>query len=78
MTTLFLNIGIMELIIILIILTPTLLLPIYCLIDLFKRDFSNDKNQRIFLILLLLLAPFIGSIIYLAALRKDYPLKERF
>ncbi|MCI0920330.1 PLDc N-terminal domain-containing protein [Sphingobacterium rhinopitheci] len=76
MTSLFINIGVMEMLILLIILTPTVILPIYCMFDLFKRDFSKDKNQRILLILLLLLAPFIGSLIYLLALRKDYPVKH--
>lgn len=78
MIYLFTNIGTPELIIILLtlILTPTVILPIYCMVDLFKRDFSKDKNQRIFFILLLLLAPFIGSLIYLLALRKDYPIKN--
>lgn len=78
MTTFFINIGVYEMIVILFILVPFVLLPIYCLIDLFKRDFSKDKNQRIFIILLLLLAPFLGSIIYLVALKKDYPLKNPY
>jgi len=74
--SLFINIGTQEMIILLFIVVPTLLLPIYCLIDLFKRDFSGQKSQQYFLILLLVLAPFIGSILYLTVLKKDYPLKR--
>lgn len=76
MTTLFFNIGLQEIIILLFILGPTLLLPIYCLIDLFKRDFSKNKNQQLILVILIVLAPFIGSILYLTVLKKDYPLKR--
>ncbi len=76
-TTLFINIGVQEMIILLIILLPTILLPLYCLIDLFKRDFTNNGSQRLLITLLIILAPFIGSLIYLLALQKDYPRKNR-
>jgi len=81
MTSLFINLGTQEIIIITFALIPTLLLPLYCLIDLFKRDFSGQKSQQYILILLLILAPFIGSILYLSSLKNDHPLKknkERF
>ncbi len=49
---------------------------IISLLDLSKRDFSKDNKQRFFYILLLVLAPIIGSSLYLTSLRYNYPLKS--
>lgn len=74
---LFLNIGSVELIILLIFAIIPLGLLIYALIDLMKRDFSNKQTEQILLFILVIFASVIGPIIYLAALRKNYPIKRR-
>lgn len=49
-----------------------LFLMIYCLIDLMKKDFRRKQIEQILIFLLLIFLPFIGSIIYLLFLRKNY------
>lgn len=75
---LFLNIGISELLIILIVISlsiiPLILMAI-AFIDLFKRNFKYNSLDRLLLGLLILFAPFLGSLIYLITIRKHFPLK---
>lgn len=66
----FLNLGVMEVLIILVILIVPAILTIYCLVDIFRAQFV-DNNSRILFLLLVLLVPIIGSILYLA-MRSNY------
>lgn len=66
----FLNLGIMEVLIILIILIVPAILTIYCLVDVFRSQFV-DNNSRILFLLLILFVPIIGGILYLA-MRSNY------
>lgn len=77
MTQLYINLGTQELIILLVFSLIPLFLPIYSIIDLLKRDFSQNRNMKLILILLILFAPLIGSLVYLLGIRSDYPLKNR-
>jgi ABC-type multidrug transport system permease subunit len=75
---LFLNIGVSEIIIILIIgifLFIPLALMVIAFIDLFKRDFKYNNIDRLLIGLMILLAPFLGSLIYLISIRKHFHLK---
>jgi hypothetical protein len=63
----FLNLG--SGILLAIILVP-LLLILYCIIDILRSSFKNKVMKLVFLVLVLF-APFLGSIIYLF-IRKDY------
>jgi drug/metabolite transporter (DMT)-like permease len=80
MNLLFLNLGTQEMMILFIFfvigLAP-LLLAIWALVDIFKRDFAQKSTDRLLLIILVIFAPFIGSVIYFLALKKNYPLKDR-
>lgn len=69
----FLNIGGGEIILLLFIGAP-FLLTIYCVIDLIRSDFKDSSTKLLFLILVLL-APLIGSIVYLF-LKRNY-VKQR-
>ena len=75
---LFLNIGLQEMILVLVtgvfLLIPVTLM-IISLIDLFNRDFKYNNVDRLLIGLMILLAPFLGSLIYLIAIRKHYKLK---
>lgn len=75
---LFLNIGLQEMILFLItgifLLIP-LTLMVISFIDLFKRDFKYNNVDRLLIGLMILLAPFLGSLIYLISIRKHYKLK---
>lgn len=77
---LFLNIGTQEMILLLVFgiagLAP-LIFAILALIDIFKRDFAQKTTDRILLILLVLLLPIFGSIIYFIGLRNAYPIKKQ-
>lgn len=77
MTQLFINVGVTEMILLLVFSLIPLILPIYSIVDLLKRDFSKNKNMKLILILLILFAPIIGSLVYLLGIRNDYPLKNR-
>ena len=75
---LFLNIGGAEMLVMLIVGLFTLIpltLMVIAFIDLFKRDFKENKLDRIFIALMIIFAPFLGSIIYLISIRKHYPVK---
>lgn len=61
---LFLNLGVPEIILILIIVGLPFILTIYCLIDVMRSTFSDSVN-KILWVLIVLLAPLIGSILYL-------------
>lgn len=66
----FLNLGGVELGIIAVILLAPLILIIYCVVDILRSPFKTGPIKWVFL-LLVLFAPFLGSIIYLV-IRKDY------
>lgn len=77
---LFINIGAQEGIILLIFAVAALaplIFVVLALIDIFKRDFGDKTADRIMLLILILLVPIIGSIIYFVALRDSYPLKRK-
>lgn len=74
---LFLNLGSLEMTILLLIAIIPLALMIYSIYDLMKRDFTNKQTDQILLFILVLFASVIGPIIYLAFFRKKYPLKRR-
>ncbi len=69
----FINIGGGELILLFIIGAP-FILTIYCVVDLIRADFKESNSKLLFLILVVV-APFIGSVIYLA-LKRNY-IKQR-
>ncbi|MDR2282837.1 MAG: PLDc N-terminal domain-containing protein [Sphingobacterium sp.] len=77
---LFLNIGTQEMVLLIVLgiagLAP-LIFAALALIDIFKRDFSQKTTDRILLILLVLLLPILGSIIYFVGLRNAYPLNKQ-
>jgi len=66
----FLNLGGAELGIIAVIVLAPLILIIYSIVDILRSSFKTAPMKWIFL-LLVLFAPFLGSIIYLV-IRKDY------
>ena len=66
----FLNLGGVELGIIALILLAPLILIIYCVVDILRSSFKTEPIKWVFL-LLVLFAPFVGSLIYLV-IRKDY------
>ena len=61
---LFLNIGTPEIILLLIIGVLPLLLALVCLVDIIKSDFK-DSTTKLLWALVVVFAPFIGSLIYL-------------
>lgn len=63
------NLGSMEIFILTVAILP-FLLTIYCVIDLLKADFKEPNTKLLFLILVVL-APFVGSVIYLF-LKRNY------
>lgn len=65
----FLNLGGGEIALLLFIAIPFLLI-VYCIVDIVKSDFKGPTTKLLFLILVAV-APFIGSIIYLA-LKRNY------
>ncbi|UKT63829.1 PLDc N-terminal domain-containing protein [Pedobacter mucosus] len=60
----FLNMGSAEIILILIIAVIPFILTLYTVIDIMRSNFKENTNQILFL-LLVLLVPVFGSIIYL-------------
>jgi len=66
----FLNLGGEEVGIILAIVAIPFLLIIYCIVDILRSEFKTVIMKLVFLVLVLF-APFLGSIIYLV-IRKDY------
>ena len=65
----FLNLGGGEIFLLLLIGAP-FLLTIYCVVDLIRSDFKESNTKLLFLILVLI-APLIGSIVYLF-LKRNY------
>lgn len=61
---LFINLGGPEIIVILIACTLQLILTVYCLLDIMRATFGDSVN-KILWVLIVLLAPLIGSILYL-------------
>lgn len=76
MTPAFINIGFSELIVLSIFTILPIILIIYCITDVLKRDFSGKGTDQILIFILLICAPLLGSIIYLTLLRKNYALKN--
>ncbi|WP_316785864.1 PLDc N-terminal domain-containing protein [Pedobacter frigiditerrae] len=66
----FFNLGSIEIIIILVILSIPFGLMIYALIDIMRSDFRESNTKLIFFVLVLLM-PCLGSIIYLL-IKKNY------
>lgn len=66
----FINLGGAELGIIFVILLAPIALIVYCIVNILRSDFKSAINKSLFL-LLVIFAPFVGSIIYLI-IRKDY------
>ena len=71
----FLNLGGMEIVLLLFIGAPCLL-TIYCVIDLIRTEFKDSSTKLLFLVLVLV-APFIGSIVYLF-LKRNYVKQQPF
>lgn len=65
----FLNLGGGELILLGIVVFP-FVLTIYCILDILKSDFK-DSNSRLLFIIVVLIAPVIGALIYLF-MRRNY------
>jgi len=75
---LFLNIGVYEMILLFVVgifMFIPIALMIIAFIDLFKRDFKYNNLDRLLIGLMILFAPFLGSLIYLISIRKHYQLK---
>ncbi len=72
----FINIGTLEFSILISAAIIPLILMIYCIVDLLKRDFKGKSIDQILIFFLLLFTPLLGVIIYLAILRANYPLKK--
>ncbi|RZL12332.1 MAG: hypothetical protein EOO89_19740 [Pedobacter sp.] len=69
----FMNMGGAELGIVLVIFLLPAILTLYSIFDIFKSQFK-DPNSKILFLILVLLVPFIGSILYLM-LRHNYKTK---
>lgn len=63
------SLGTGEIILLLAFIAP-FLLTLYCVIDILRSGFKNEQTKLLFLILVVL-APFLGSIIYLF-LKRSY------
>ena len=76
----FINIGTAELLM-LIVMGFLVLLPLIFALgglwDLHKRDFTGKITDKILIILLILFAPFIGTLVYILLIRNHYPQKLR-
>lgn len=64
---LYLNIGASEIIMLIILfgVLPSLILTIYCLFDITRSKFKDPTNKLLWTLIVLFLAPIIGSILYL-------------
>ncbi|RYG04866.1 MAG: PLDc_N domain-containing protein [Chitinophagaceae bacterium] len=71
----FVNLGGGEIILLLLIGAP-FLLTIYCVIDLIRTEFKDSSTKLLFLILIVI-APFIGSVVYLF-LKRNYVKQKPF
>ena len=63
-TMLFMNLGTSEMIIVLFALGMPLILTVYCIIDIMRSNFTDQTNKLLWIIIVLL-APIIGSLLYL-------------
>ncbi len=63
-TMLFMNLGAAEIIILICIVGLPLILTIYCVIDIIRSTFADQTNKLLWIIIVLL-APLIGSLLYL-------------
>jgi len=74
----FVNIGTAEMFMLVImgfiVLIP-LIMALGALWDLHKRDFSHKTTDKILIVLLILCAPFIGTLVYILIIRNHYPVK---
>jgi hypothetical protein len=70
---LFLNMGHGEIILISVILLP-FALTLFCLVDIVRSEFK-DNTTKLLWVIIVLVAPFIGSIIYLIIGRKHKVLR---
>lgn len=73
-----LNVGMIELLLVLFFLLLgciPLILAVMALIDLWKRDFSGRGQERVLLTLLIVFAPFIGSLVYFLVIKNNYPIR---
>ncbi len=61
---LFMNLGTPEIIIILLAVGLPLILTVYCIIDIMRSSFPDQANKLLWIIIVLL-APLIGSLLYL-------------
>ena len=61
---LFMNLGTSEMIIVLFALGMPLILTVYCIIDIMRSNFTDQTNKLLWIIIVLL-APIIGSLLYL-------------
>lgn len=71
----FLNLGSMELLIMLIIAVIVQLIPFFCLIDLYKREVKSN-NQLLLTVGLIWFIPLLGALIYLFLIQPELPKKE--
>lgn len=64
---LYLNIGASEIIMLIILfgVLPSLILTIYCLFYITRSKFKDPTNKLLWTLIVLFLAPIIGSILYL-------------
>jgi hypothetical protein len=63
------GVGILELIVLLLVIGLPFALFVWAIVDLIKRDFSNNVNKVIWA-LVIIIVPFFGSLVYLIAGRK--------
>lgn len=64
-TMLFLNLGGPEIIIILLAVGFSLIFTVYCIIDIMRSNFSDQINKILWIIIVLLMSPLIGPLLYL-------------
>jgi ABC-type maltose transport system permease subunit len=70
----FLNLGTSEIILLLIVCLPFLFIA-FCVIDIARSKFKSSTHKLLFL-LLVIFAPFIGSLVYLV-MKKDYVVSQQ-
>lgn len=64
------NLGGAEIVLVLAIAFIPLALTLYCILDIFKSQFK-DQNSKLLFLIIVILAPFLGSLVYLF-LRKKF------
>ncbi|MEJ6980938.1 PLD nuclease N-terminal domain-containing protein [Pedobacter sp. P351] len=62
---LFLNLGTLEIIIIIFMVILPFILALICLIDILKSNFRDSTTTKLIWVLIVLVAPVIGSLIYI-------------